>query len=487
MPLSLALDAGCSVAENDSTATFRAEKPMAAMRFELGKFSTLLGASLLIASCAASELRSTYANEFSCNSDDIEVEELGTQRYRVAGCGRTAIYVCARMTCLLQAASEQGRSIDTPSSSAPRVKPAQERVNLGTAQLEKGNTSAVTLELRLDAQTLLKLRGVPDAPKPITLQLLRLGAADTSGKCELSAMINGTRVELPNLQRIDSANATADGRMLSTVTSELSPALLHELAAARQFALKNCQMRWSAPEAALDEIRHFAELYQQEQAWQRPTTDSGAAVLVAPADGWPAWSVNAPAPAAASAGPVLDGPTLFKALSPSVFKVLAVSRGSTSQGSAVAVNSSELLTNCHVLEGAQTVTLLQGKSSRPAQIARANPAADRCVLVVSEANLTPIRGVRPYGDLQIGEPLYTLGSPSGLELSLASGILSGKRQEQKHDYVQTTAPISPGSSGGGLFDARGNLVGITTLVLAGRERLNQSLNFAIPADSYWLP
>jgi hypothetical protein len=53
--------------------------------------------------------------------------------------------------------------------------------------------------------------------------------------------------------------------------------------------------------------------------------------------------------------------------------------------------------------------------------------------------------------------------------------------------VQTTAPISPGSSGGGLFDARGNLIGVTTLVLVGREHLNQSLNFAIPADRFGQP
>lgn len=53
--------------------------------------------------------------------------------------------------------------------------------------------------------------------------------------------------------------------------------------------------------------------------------------------------------------------------------------------------------------------------------------------------------------------------------------------------MQTTAPISPGSSGGGLFDARGNLVGITTLVLVGREHMNQALNFAIPADAFWQP
>jgi len=95
--------------------------------------------------------------------------------------------------------------------------------------------------------------------------------------------------------------------------------------------------------------------------------------------------------------------------------------------------------------------------------------------------------VRSYDSLEVGEAAYTLGSPVGLELTLSNGIISGRRDEQNRHYVQTTAPISPGSSGGGLFDARGNLVGITTLVLVGREHMNQSLNFAIPADAYWAP
>jgi S1-C subfamily serine protease len=87
--------------------------------------------------------------------------------------------------------------------------------------------------------------------------------------------------------------------------------------------------------------------------------------------------------------------------------------------------------------------------------------------------------------LEVGEKVYTLGSPVGLELTLSDGLVSGRRDEAGFQLVQTTAPISPGSSGGGLFDARGNLIGVTTLVLTGRERLNQALNFAIPADAFW--
>ena len=90
-------------------------------------------------------------------------------------------------------------------------------------------------------------------------------------------------------------------------------------------------------------------------------------------------------------------------------------------------------------------------------------------------------------DLEVGEPLYTLGSPSGLELSLSNGVLSGLREHDGQRLVQTTTPISPGSSGGGLFDARGNLVGITALVLVGKDRINQALNFAVPAEAFFQP
>jgi hypothetical protein len=66
---------------------------------------------------------------------------------------------------------------------------------------------------------------------------------------------------------------------------------------------------------------------------------------------------------------------------------------------------------------------------------------------------------------------------------LSEGLISGLRGEDPRvPLIQTTAPISPGSSGGGLFDADGRLVGITTLIFVGRERLAQSINFALPAD-----
>jgi hypothetical protein len=81
----------------------------------------------------------------------------------------------------------------------------------------------------------------------------------------------------------------------------------------------------------------------------------------------------------------------------------------------------------------------------------------------------------------VGERVFTIGSPEGLERSLGEGLISGLREGYGSSYVQTTAPISHGSSGGGLFDKYGNLVGITTLSFT----TGQQLNFAIAAESFW--
>ena len=90
-------------------------------------------------------------------------------------------------------------------------------------------------------------------------------------------------------------------------------------------------------------------------------------------------------------------------------------------------------------------------------------------------------GIRDFDSLAVGETVYTIGSPKGLERTLGQGLLSGLRKMDGLEYVQITAPVSEGSSGGGLFDDRGNLIGITTFTV----RDSQNLNFAIAASEYW--
>lgn len=159
-------------------------------------------------------------------------------------------------------------------------------------------------------------------------------------------------------------------------------------------------------------------------------------------------------------------------------------RGST-QGSAVAINRHYLLTNCHVM-GASTAgkILHKGVQGKPLNVTlyAADKRNDRCVLKSATA-LPSFVGVRPYKTINVGEKVYTIGAPQGLSLTIAEGLLSSKREEGKRRLLQTSAPISQGSSGGGLFDSNGNLLGITTLMSVR----GQNLNFAIPAEEYWAP
>lgn len=81
--------------------------------------------------------------------------------------------------------------------------------------------------------------------------------------------------------------------------------------------------------------------------------------------------------------------------------------------------------------------------------------------------------------IQVGEEVVAIGNPLGLELTVSNGILSGVRITKEEDkFLQTTAPISHGSSGGPLFNMLGEVVGVNTLYLEG----GASLNFAIPAN-----
>lgn len=81
-------------------------------------------------------------------------------------------------------------------------------------------------------------------------------------------------------------------------------------------------------------------------------------------------------------------------------------------------------------------------------------------------------------DLSVGQRLIAVGSPQGLENTVSDGILSAVRQYESARYLQITAPVSPGSSGGPVFDETGKVVGIATFQFAK----GQNLNFAIVVD-----
>jgi len=434
---------------------------------------------LLGAGCGMQQAESAFSADFNC--PDAVAESTGSlNRYKVHGCGRTATYVCVGGNihggCALQTVSKEEREeVESGLSgpTRPRAQPLASQMQVDST----GDKSVLRLELRLEPQALLRLTAMPDQHENLVqLKLIHKG----HNECNLDVMLNGQVMAMPK---------TVSQQETKTVSHrvQIGQSLVSEFQTSEKIALRACKERWAlAPEQVRD-VRQFMDRFQEEIAWKAPPSKGGTAGMRAPTGGWPEWAAPAtPLPAAAT-GPALEPTQLFKKLSASVFKLEAKLADGTSQGSAVAVTANELVTNCHVLRGALKLTLKQGKQEWPASLVRADPASDRCTVTASDVTFQPVAGVRSYDSVEVGEAAYTLGSPVGLELTLSSGIVSGRREEDGRKYVQTTAPISSGSSGGGLFDARGNLIGVTTLVLVGRDHLNQSLNFAIPADAFGQP
>lgn len=170
---------------------------------------------------------------------------------------------------------------------------------------------------------------------------------------------------------------------------------------------------------------------------------------------------------------------LFETVAPSVVVVVAsdASGEAKTLGSGVVVARGQVITNCHVLAEGVSIEVRQDGRRVPATLTHADPDRDLCRLGASGLTAPSVR-MGTVKDLKVGARVYAVGAPQGLELTLTDGLVSGLRDIGGGTVIQTTAPISQGSSGGGLFDEEGRLVGITTFYLAE----SQSLNFALPAD-----
>ncbi len=229
----------------------------------------------------------------------------------------------------------------------------------------------------------------------------------------------------------------------------------------------------------------------------QPTSNAGLSKALVEADAIPAATPVATMPLPRAVLPrradrfqkqTLDAAELYRRVERSVFVVGAArsvddarARDIT-QGSAIAIAPHLLLTNCHVVRGRPVIVLLQDHVIYHATLAAADEAADRCVLSSTGPALEPVAGVRLFSDLAVGEHVFAIGAPRALERTLTEGLVSGLRAGGSRNLIQTSAPLSPGSSGGGLFDDHGNLLGITTLAsLPG----SQNLNFAIAASDVW--
>jgi putative serine protease PepD len=168
----------------------------------------------------------------------------------------------------------------------------------------------------------------------------------------------------------------------------------------------------------------------------------------------------------------------------------------TATGSGFVVSSDgKIVTNEHVVDGAQSVTVKLGTAGKEyqAKVLAADASKDLALLKIDATNLKAL----PFGDsksLEVGDNVYAIGNPFGLDNTLTSGIVSALgRDIQAPDgtpiagAIQTDAALNPGNSGGALLDTDGKVVGVNSQIASAGassgEAGNVGIGFAIPSDT----
>jgi S1-C subfamily serine protease len=162
---------------------------------------------------------------------------------------------------------------------------------------------------------------------------------------------------------------------------------------------------------------------------------------------------------------------------------------STASGSGFLIDDDgHLITNAHVVQGAEQVEVQLGddEEGQSAEVVGADPSSDIALLKVDDTKgATPL----PFGDSSasdVGDPVVAIGNPFGLDRTVTTGIVSAlQRQIQApngfsiSDVIQTDAAINPGNSGGPLLDASGQVIGINSQI-ASQSGGNEGVGFAVP-------
>ena len=169
--------------------------------------------------------------------------------------------------------------------------------------------------------------------------------------------------------------------------------------------------------------------------------------------------------------------------------------GGTATGSGFVIDTEgHLLTNNHVVEGADRIQVKLGSSDKTyeAKVVGADPATDLALLDVEAPTdqLHPLSLGRS-SEMEVGDPVVAIGNPFGLDRTVTSGIVSALQRQIEApdgfsitDVIQTDAAINPGNSGGPLINADGEVIGINSqIATGGGGNGNVGIGFAIPIDT----
>jgi putative serine protease PepD len=187
-----------------------------------------------------------------------------------------------------------------------------------------------------------------------------------------------------------------------------------------------------------------------------------------------------------------DVSALYERVSPGVASVLVEGAAGAASGSGFVLDrDGYVLTNDHVVDGAQTVRVRFGEGAAiAARVVGVDQSTDLALLKVDPAGhkLTPL-ALGSSKDLKVGQPAIAIGSPFRLDGTLTTGVISalGRSIKAPNEFsidnvLQTDAAINPGNSGGPLLDASGRVIGINAQI-ATSTQTNSGVGFAIPIDT----
>jgi S1-C subfamily serine protease len=171
------------------------------------------------------------------------------------------------------------------------------------------------------------------------------------------------------------------------------------------------------------------------------------------------------------------------------------SGGGTATGSGFVIDTDgHMVTNNHVVEGAETVTVNFGDSGTEydAEVVGTDPSTDLALLKVDAPSdvLKPLE-IGDSDEAKVGDPVVAIGNPFGLDRTVTTGIVSALQREIQSttaysisDVIQTDASINPGNSGGPLISADGNVIGVNSQIATGGSGNGSvGIGFAIPANT----
>jgi tetratricopeptide (TPR) repeat protein len=174
-----------------------------------------------------------------------------------------------------------------------------------------------------------------------------------------------------------------------------------------------------------------------------------------------------------------DAARIFERVAPSVVTIHTLDEAGRADGhgSGVVIAPTRVVTNCHVVRDARTLQVRRADKLLPALWLSADLPRDLCLLDVPGLEAPAVKQ-RASDALAAGERVFAVGNPLGFGLAVSEGLISTIAPTQGERRIYISAALSPGSSGGGLFDSEGRLIGITTAVMS----LGQNLNVAMPAE-----